>query len=366
MAMASLDSLAGMLRTLYRAVRYASFVFVVLAVWFLGREVWTIYSWCAEIHVGVGIAFLLAFGVLFYLLIVRQALRYLRVPAAVKPPDLPALDGDGELTARHLTSRAKGITRYLTQLTHNPNLAGARAEVETCVRESRELEASLGADVEVGRRRLIEFERQRVDPLLAPLDVKAREIIRRESMAVAVATALSPSGSADAFFVLWRNANMITKLAQLYYGRPGIGGTFLVLRDVSFAVFVAGQLQNLAHAGVETASGFLGKAASPFAGPVADGAINGIVSLRIGYVAMRRCRAFRAFTEKSVASFLSSAFREAAKQSAGLATDLVSKVGVPLLKMPVDASRKLIDWVSDSVRGWFGGKPIPGPESRFS
>jgi len=74
---------------------------------------------------------------------------------------------------------------------------------------------------------------------------------------------------------------------------------------------------------------------------------------------MRRCRAFRAFNERSVAAFLSSAFREAAKQSAGLASDLVTKVGVPLLKMPVDASRKLIDWVSDSVRGWFGGKPAP-------
>jgi len=121
--MASFDSLASTLRMVWRAVRYASFVFIVLAVWFLAREVWTIYSWCADIHVAVGIAFLVAFGVVFYWLIVRQALRYLAVPAAVKPPDLPALEGDDALAARHLKARARGITRYLEQLTRNPNLA---------------------------------------------------------------------------------------------------------------------------------------------------------------------------------------------------------------------------------------------------
>jgi hypothetical protein len=85
--------------------------------------------------------------------------------------------------------------------------------------------------------------------------------------------------------------------------------------------------------------------------------------MRIGYVAMRRCRAFRAFSEKSIASFLHAAFKEAAKQSAGLATDVVTKVGTPLLKMPVEAGKKLVDWVTDSVQGWFGFKSGPAAPS---
>lgn len=363
--MASFETLAVTVRTFFRALRYAGFVFIGLAAWFVGREVWDLYTWFAGIHVAAGVVFLMVFGAAFYLLILRPAMRYLRVPAAVRPPDLPALSDDEALGAKHLVARARGISCYLAHQTKNPALADSRAEVEAVLAACRKLETSLGRDVDAGRNRLIQFERDEVDPLLEPLDEKAREIIRNEAMAVAAATALSPSGAADAFFVLWRNANLVAKLAQLYYGRPGVGGTFLVLRDVSFAVFVASQLQGVASASVETASGFLGKAASPIAGPVADGAINGLVSLRIGYVAMRRCRAFRAFTEKSVASFLSTAFREAGKQSAGLASDLVTKVGVPLLKMPVDASRKLIDWAADSVRGWFSWKDDE-PEGSFS
>jgi uncharacterized membrane protein YcjF (UPF0283 family) len=200
-----------------------------------------------------------------------------------------------------------------------------------------------------------------VDPLLAPLDDQVRQVIRQESLAVAVATAVSPSGAADAFVVLWRNVNLVARVAEIYYGRPGIRGTFLVLTDVSFAAVVASQMQGIAEKGVHTAGGFLGKAASPFAGPVVDGVINGLVTMRIGYLAMRRCRAFRAFTERSIGGFLQSAFKEAAKQSAGLATDVVTKVGTPLLKMPVEAGKKLVDWVSESVRDWFGWKSGPEP-----
>ena len=57
------------------------------------------------------------------------------------------------------------------------------------------------------------------------------------------------------------------------------------------------------------------------------------------------------------------ALGEAAKQSAGLATDVVTKVGTPLCKMPVEAGKKLVDWVSQSVQSWFGAKPEPQPET---
>ena len=354
--MVSLNAFASTLRSLFRALRYAGLVFVVFAAWFLGKEVVETFRTCADVHIGLGIAFLVGFGIVFYFAIVRPALRYLRFPVAVRPRDLPALEGDETLRAAHLRDRASAIERYLVNLLRNPQLSGSRPEITSAVTACRALREGLGSDLDDDRQRLIRFEHERVEPLLAPLDDEARKIIRRESLAIAVTTAISPSGVADAFVVLWRNVNLISRLAQLYYGRPGIRGTFLVLTDVSFAVMVASQMQGLAEKGVQTAGGFLGKAASPFAGPVVDGVVNGLVTMRIGYVAMRRCRAFRAFTERSVASFVQSAFREAAKQGAGLARDVVTKVGTPLLKMPVEAGKKLVDWVTESVQGWFGWK----------
>jgi putative membrane protein len=348
--MASLDAFASVLRTVFKALRYAGVVFIVLAVWFLGKEAYDIYLACAAVHPWLGYGSLAAFALLFYIAIVRPARRYLRVPLAVRPPDLPGLKGDEAIRPADLRARARGVERYLTNLLRNPRLADSRADIESAIVECRQLQASTGADLEQDRDRLIRFEHERVDPLLAPLDDEVRQVIRRESLAVAVGTAVSPSGSADAFVVLWRSVNLVARIAELYYGRPGIRGTFFVLADVSFAAFVASQMQGIAEKGVQTAGGFLGRAASPFAGPVVDGVVNGLVTMRIGYLA------FRAFSERSIASFLQSAFREAAKQSAGLATDVVTKVGTPVLKMPVEAGRKLVDWVSDSVRGWFGWK----------
>ncbi|MEM7198851.1 MAG: DUF697 domain-containing protein [Planctomycetota bacterium] len=357
--MASFEALAGTARSIYRGVRYASLVFVLLGGWVLARETYALYAFFAELHLAAGIGFLVVFAIGLYYLIARPAWRYLRVPAAVRPPDVPSAEGGDAVEPRHLRARAKGLASYLASLRRNPNLTGSADAVERALAECRALVTSLGEDAVGDRERLQRFEAERVEPLLAPLDDQAREIIRHESMAIAVATALSPSGAADAYFVLWRNANMIARLAQLYYGRPGALGTVLVLRDVGFAVLVASQMQGIAHKGVETASGFLGKTASPVAGPVADGLVNGLVGLRVGYLAMRRCRAFRAFTEASIARHVQAALGEAARQSAGFATDLVTKVGVPLLRMPVDAGKRLVDWVSDSMRGWFGRPATP-------
>jgi len=328
--------------------------------------VFEIYSTCAAVHSWLGIAFLVVFAVVFYFAIVRPARRYLSCPKAIRPRELPALKGDEALRPVHVRERARGIERYLVNLQRNRFLAESRADIASAIVECRELVVGLGSDLDADRERLIRFEHDRVEPLLAPLDNEARQIIRRESLGIAMATAVSPSGVTDAFIVLWRNLNLVCRLAQLYYGRPGIRGTFLVLGDVSFAVMIASRMQGLAETGAKTAGGFLGKAVSPFAGPVLDGVVNGLVTMRIGYVAMGRCRAFRAFTERSVAAYLQSALREAAKQSAGLASDVVTKVGTPLLKMPVEAGKKLVDWVSESVQGWFGPKPGPEPSGAGS
>ena len=43
-----------------------------------------------------------------------------------------------------------------------------------------------------------------------------------------IATAVSPNGTLDAFIVLLRNANMVSRIANLYYGRPGARGSLVI------------------------------------------------------------------------------------------------------------------------------------------
>jgi hypothetical protein len=136
----------------------------------------------------------------------------------------------------------------------------------------------------------------------------------------------------------------------------------LVLRDVSFAVVVASQVQGVAEKGAQAAGNWLGKAATPLVGPLADGIINGMMTLRIGYLARARCRAFRAFTQASVANYLQEAMQEVARQATGLVGDLVKNVGTPVLKLPVEAGKKLLEWVGDWVGGWFGRGGVAGAQ----
>ena len=51
------------------------------------------------------------------------------------------------------------------------------------------------------------------------------------------------NGTFDAWIVIWRNLSLVSKLAAIYYGRPGIRGTFFVMRDVATAMLLATKLQ---------------------------------------------------------------------------------------------------------------------------
>ena len=83
-----------------------------------------------------------------------------------------------------------------------------------------------------GAAEVVRFETERIEKLLAPLDRAADRMIRAEALSVGIATAVSPSGALDAFLVLWRNANLVSRIAGLYYGKPGVRGSLLILGDV--------------------------------------------------------------------------------------------------------------------------------------
>jgi hypothetical protein len=355
------ETLFDVAKSLLRAIRYAASAFAAFALWFLAREIWDLVRFFFGIHPAAGSAFLVALAAFLYVAVARPAIAFLRVPAAVRPPDVPSGEGEAAPRIDHVEARGRGVMRYLDALERNPSLDEARRGlVRKALEDGARLLEALPSAPREALEALARFEHERVEPLLAPLDDQARRLIRNEALAVAVATAVSPVAAADGLFVLWRNATLVLRLARLYYGRPGALGSLLVLRDVTIAVWVAWQMQGVVGAGASAAGGFLGRAAAPLAGPIADGAVNGLATLRIGYLARARCRAFRAFTRATLASVLQSAFREATMQGVGLVSDLVRTVGRPVLRIPEEIARRLLDW----VKGLVGREPAAEPEGK--
>src|SRR5690606_42084612 len=89
------------------------------------------------------------------------------------------------------------------------------------------------------------FGREQIEPLLKPLDKRVEALIHAEAVGVGVATAVSMNGTVDAFIVLWRNANLVAKVARIYFGRPHLWGSLRILRDVAGIVVVSRALDDV-------------------------------------------------------------------------------------------------------------------------
>jgi hypothetical protein len=255
----------------------------------------------------------LAVTAVFAWLVVLPAVRLLAMPAVVRPPDLDLSGAD--LTPEDIARRLKFDIAYLRGLRRSPELAERRAEVEAALANAHELPMTADA--------LATFERERVEPLLAPIDRKVDALIHAEASAVGATTAISMNGSLDAFFVLWRNVNMVSRIAHLYYGRPSLRGTAIVLGDVAGAVILSRALDDVSDLAGEALGGVLGKLGGLVVGPLMDGSVNALVTLKIGYLAKRRCRSFAAWSPKRRANVLVEVFNQVKTESASVTADLL-------------------------------------------
>jgi hypothetical protein len=158
--------------------------------------------------------------------------------------------------------------------------------------------------------------------------------------------------------VLWRNCNLVSRLATLYYGRPGARGSLSILRDVSAATLASAYLQDLSTAAGTALGGVLGTGLGAVAGPVLDGSLNALCTARIGYLAKARCRAFAAWTERTRVEALKGALSEAGAIASGLVFDLVKTVGGGLLSLP----GRIASSVGSTVAGWFRRSPPAGEQ----
>lgn len=341
--------------TVFRFARTLSYTLIGVMVFLLAMQVVDIYRFFADIHWTAGVGFLVVFFAALWWFIGRPVAAFLRVPPVLRPPALPPL---AERGAKDLRRHLLFVERYVASLPTNPEWEGAEEDVEAAIARCRALReettdagkdrvASLSDEI----RRL---EQETVERLLEPLDRKARKVIRQEALSVGITTAVSWNGTIDAFLVLWRNANLCARIARIYYGRPGARGTLAILRDVSAATIASAYLQDLSEAAGSALSGIFGKTVGALGGPLLDGGLNAVATLRIGYVAKARCRAFSAWTEATRTQALAGAFAEAATFSKEVVGEVIRTVGGGLWKLPQTALGKLGDAI-----GTFFKRPAP-------
>lgn len=123
--------------------------------------------------------------------------------------------------------------------------------------------------------------------VLEPLDAASHRIIARRARRVTVLTTVTPAAALDLLFVAAQNLAMLRELAELYGGRPSTLSTLKLARMVVSHLAVTGGLalsDNLLQHVV--GKGLLGRLSARFG----EGAVNGIMTSRIGLAARDVCR----------------------------------------------------------------------------
>jgi putative membrane protein len=151
--------------------------------------------------------------------------------------------------------------------------------------------------------------------LMVPLDAEASRIIARTARRVSVITAVAPA-ALDIVLVGAQNLKMMRELATLYGGRPGTLGTMRLARMVAGHLAVTGGLAMsdsvISHL---IGKGLIGRLSARFG----EGAVNGILTARIGLAAMDLCRPLPFLTQSRPG--LSDFMREVVKFGDGTPQD---------------------------------------------
>jgi len=123
--------------------------------------------------------------------------------------------------------------------------------------------------------------------VLAPLDGRAYRLVMQRARDTMVITTLSPSPMLDALLVLWQNLKLVRGIAAVYGARPGYLGGIRLLKRMVASLAVAGLSDSAQHLAAAALGGGLAAAVSTRIG---QGLVNGLLTARIGLVAMAQCR----------------------------------------------------------------------------
>jgi hypothetical protein len=347
----------------WRVVKVAASVLIVIAFLMVVGQGYLFYRLFDDLHPIAGLVYILVLTAALAWLVARPIAAFLSMPVAAKPPDI--LIDPKAPDPKAIAARLAYDVRYLKMLAANPEVQAEAAAIQGSIAKGKALAAraaratpeealALSLDLQT-------FERVHIESLLAPLDKRVNQIIHAEAVGVGVATALSMNGTVDAFIVLWRNANLVARVSRIYFGRPHLMGSLRILRDVAAIVVAARALEDVTDITGDVVGSLLGRMGGLIAGPVMDGGINAMMTLKLGYLAKRRCRSFKGWTAAQAAAISEGALQEVKAESGSVITDLLKRVG-GLTTHATRATERVLagsrsTW--ELIRSWFGGgRPV--------
>lgn len=238
---------------------------------------------------------------------------YMRIPKVVLPPRLP-LPSDG-WTPAHQKAWREFSTLWLKRQISNPHLPESiKNKIPQTIKSIRApLDRETKKDPVAAAKALTSRLEMAFDDVISPLDAKAGNLIRRAAWQVSVSTAVFPNALMDALITLTRSIDLVSRLAHLYYGRPGLGTTLKIVRDVFGAAIIAGFTEEITTSVGGVISDITGSWSTRLLGPVGQGLVNGLLTMRIGNAAQRRCRSFNA-AETTWTTWSKSDYKEAANR----------------------------------------------------
>lgn len=174
--------------------------------------------------------------------------------------------------------------------------AGGRAEAAGVVARLRALYRGR-RDLDWALARLVEREGEILDgpalldfaerTVMQPLDDLARQEVEAAARRVAAVTALVPLALADVATALLANMAMVRRVAQIYGGRAGTFGSWLLMRRVMLHLVATGAVA----VGDDLVGSVLGGGVmSKLSRRFGEGTINGALTARVGIAAIELCR----------------------------------------------------------------------------
>ncbi|KCZ87318.1 YcjF family protein [Hyphomonas johnsonii] len=345
----------------WRFVKWSATAFIVVAFLVVIGQGFLFYRMFDDVHPVLGFAYVVILALILAVMVGRPIRSFLAMPVAARPPAI-VIDPKAPDPAA-LAARLKYDLKYLDMLARNPLVQDEREAIREGIAKGRVLleRAARGPQGEAltVSVELEAFERDHIEALLKPLDAKVNALIHAEAVGVGVATAVSMNGTVDAFIVLWRNANLIARVSRIYFGRPHLWGSLRILRDVAGIVVVSRALDDVTDITGDVIGGLLGRMGGLVAGPLMDGGINAMMTLKLGYLAKRRCRSFKGWSAGQAQAISEEALQGVKQESGSVVTDLLKRCG-GLTAHAARATEKAFSGSRNAwglVQSWFGGKP---------
>ena len=308
-----------------------AFLIILIFIIFVVNQTVQMVSLAERIHPSLGLITFWGLLAIYLILLVIPLFLYLRMPAALIPPES---DQSPEFKDY--------LDRLSRRLRRNPRLQGVSLD-----------------------------SRQEIEHALNLLNRDATDVIKRNAAAVFITTAISQSGRLDAFTVLIAQIRMIWQVARLYNQRPSLREMIRLYANVAATSLVASELSDIdisqqvepivtsvLGASVTSAIPGVHTVANIITNSLLNGSANALLTLRVGAIARQYCGSL---LKKERSVIRRSASLEAAKMlsaivmsSAGNITRAVVNAAV---KSPGKFSRDMVSSTWNKLFGREKGKP---------